>query len=1037
MKTDMEYCLAQPNRPDRIDRVLAHFSLSSPEEAGLHLADLAALQRRAEVCLEQFQPEAPAAAYRTHMAVRLLGREKPARSPGDANTARSLTQAARQLAYTLSAYREDIALQVVSRADRSGEISTKFVICSEADSAEPMRAMIRSAFGRVELEPLPSVPEYPICFYAQGEKIASGKKKENAENAENDGTRDPIPSWAAAVLASLPQRGNYTVCMRFVPLEQPERFRAQIDQLNALHHQLQFYTSLTWGNSVGLNTGFNEGQNMLQSTLGTNSNSYGSNYGLSLSGKNEYAGPALTASQLEQEIQRLYQGLHGAWGIQLSVSVDDIATLQAVTSVVTGTVQAAGFRLRWQPAPSRKVIWATSQEILPLLSFPTRPFCGFSLVENEDFSLTSQGSCEAGFQLGSILWNGTPFSPFWLSESALKRHLFLCGMTGAGKTNTIFRIMEGAQLPFCVIEPVKGEYRALKSIYPDLKVWTMKVTDQRDSSVKIMQINPFWFPREGNLAYHIDSLKTIIASSFELTAAMPNILEQCLYSVYVKAGWDLVTNRNIYWDMVPESYLYPTFTDLLGEVETYLDQSDFSGETLGDYKGALLSRLKSFVNGYKGILLNTTEHPDYELLMHGHSVLELEGLADDADKCLVMGTILIQYYQYLKLHFQSPGSGERLGHLLVIEEAHRLFKNTSTDKRADGAPNPTGQLVDLLSNMMAEIRAFGECMMIVDQSPTKLAEDVIKNSATKIVHRIDNGNDIKMMQSAMLLPEDILSFASLAQGEALIRTDRMAKPCKVKIFCSDVKECYDLSASFRPASFLSCPLADLFLATSLLSDGCIAAQIQAKLIVYFDNLAAFGTDGWYALTGDLICAVLDILRAHNQLDAVSYKLSVLAELLSLALPRMLAGRSKKELGFAHMLLTRLLDFFQDQRSGVYIKSGTAALFDSYCQAHILPLLLTYHTKHVSEAEHALLCRVAGLPPEALFSHILTDFLHGAMLTAITEEEPLPEPEELLGCFLEQHVLPHMRQNVLEQYEGVFCTLHTCAKQLVGEGNADV
>ena len=43
--------------------------------------------------------------------------------------------------------------------------------------------------------------------------------------------------------------------------------------------------------------------------------------------------------------------------------------------------------------------------------------------------------------------------------------------------------------------------------------------------------------------------------------------------------------------------------------------------------------------------------------MTDHCVVELEGLADDADKCLVMGTILTQYYQYRKNHF--PDSGEK------------------------------------------------------------------------------------------------------------------------------------------------------------------------------------------------------------------------------------------------------------------------------------------------------------------------------------------------------------------------------------------
>src|SRR5699024_9554314 len=103
MKPDIEHCLAQPHRPDRVDRVFAHFSLSTPEEAGIRTADLDAIQRSAESCLEQFRLEVPAAQYNSHLAVRRLGREKQSRSAGSADMTRAMKQAARQLAHTLCA----------------------------------------------------------------------------------------------------------------------------------------------------------------------------------------------------------------------------------------------------------------------------------------------------------------------------------------------------------------------------------------------------------------------------------------------------------------------------------------------------------------------------------------------------------------------------------------------------------------------------------------------------------------------------------------------------------------------------------------------------------------------------------------------------------------------------------------------------------------------------------------------------------------------------------------------------------------------
>ena len=103
----------------------------------------------------------------------------------------------------------------------------------------------------------------------------------------------------------------------------------------------------------------------------------------------------------------------------------------------------------------------------------------------------------------------------------------------------------------------------------------MRTSDAAIKNVEVLQLNPFWFPEGANLAFHIDSIKTIISSAFDLSAAMPNIVEQCLYNVYMKAGWNIVTNHNIYQDILPETYLYPPFQDFSNEESSYLDKSEF------------------------------------------------------------------------------------------------------------------------------------------------------------------------------------------------------------------------------------------------------------------------------------------------------------------------------------------------------------------------------------------------------------------------------------------------------------------------------
>lgn len=1011
MKKQISECLSSTGMSEQVERILDNFMLKSVEDSGLEMPNIAGLIASAKECLNSLNYQIPNANYRSHLAINKLGKQKLQRNNQDAD--KDNRKAARHMAQILSAYCEDISLSVLSLEDSIRGRDTKFFISSESDIKEPLVSMIRGVYGKTETSLIEVHQDFDIQMYAAGRVVFQGKDIEKQDTAK---VFDKCEPWVTAVLSSLPENGNYKVAIRFVPITDTKVINEHCSELNQYYCRLRLYGDMNWSNNVSIGNSLNEGTNMIGGMLGIDAAGYNSGYTLTLGSKNIHKEAMLMADQIEHEMNRLIRfGQEALWAVCISVSAQDMDTVQTLTSVLSGTLQEANIKLEWAPTKPRRPVFALNHEILPLMMFPTKEFCGFSFVQNEEFSLLPHHNLD-GFRVGHLLWNGTEISSFDLRPEELSRHAFICGMTGSGKTNTLFRILEGIKLPFCVIEPVKGEYRALKDTYPNLQIWTMKVTDDSDTNINIMQMNPFWFPIGGNLAFHIDSLKTIIASSFELTAAMPNILEQCLYNIYVKAGWDLVTSRNVYWGKLPENYLYPTFSDLCNEIEDYLNHSDFSGETMGDYKGALLSRLKSFVGGYKGILLNTNIYPNYEKIMNGQSVIELEGLADDADKCLVMGTVLVQYYEYLKLHF-SP-SRRKLQHLLIIEEAHRLFKNIKNNHSTDGRPNPTGQLVDSLSNMMAEIRAFGEGMLIVDQSPTKIAEDVIKNSATKIVHRIDNSNDIKALQSALLLPDDILSFTSLAQGEALIRTDGMQKPCKVKILCSNIKEDYNLSASFRKNDATESSLANIFIANSVLNDEKVSELIQEKVITFVNCLTMCGMEPWYSLIGDLLYDILNILRTHKMLNIVDYKMGVLFEIISITIKRIYSRESKHDMGIVHMFVMRLLDFYREQKEGYFIKPKAIEIFQKYLDRNVAHIVKTYCVQYTGKQEHIALCNIAGLDPTDIFSMIVTCYVHD-ILPAFQYGEASVDADKLICSFLLNSIPFTLQERIVEKYYPVF------------------
>ena len=75
------------------------------------------------------------------------------------------------------------------------------------------------------------------------------------------------------------------------------------------------------------------------------------------------------------------------------------------------------------------------------------------------------------------------------------------------------------------------------------------------------------------------------------------------------------------------------------------------------------------------------------------------------------------------------------------------------------------------SNMLSEIRAYGEGMFLVDQVPTRLIPDAIKNTNTKITHRLVAEDDVKAIAESMgISKEQRAIIPRLLVGQCLVST---------------------------------------------------------------------------------------------------------------------------------------------------------------------------------------------------------------------------------------------------------------------------
>ena len=68
--------------------------------------------------------------------------------------------------------------------------------------------------------------------------------------------------------------------------------------------------------------------------------------------------------------------------------------------------------------------------------------------------------------------------------------------------------------------------------------------------------------------------------------------------------------------------------------------------------------------------------------------------------------------------------------------------------------SPQRAAADLFGNMLSEVRGYGQGFIVVDQVPTRLIDDVIKNTNYKIVHRITAPDDQQVMASCMAFRDD-------------------------------------------------------------------------------------------------------------------------------------------------------------------------------------------------------------------------------------------------------------------------------------------
>ncbi|GAA1832230.1 ATP-binding protein [Microlunatus capsulatus] len=354
-------------------------------------------------------------------------------------------------------------------------------------------------------------------------------------------------------------------------------------------------------------------------------------------------------------------------------------------------------------------------------------------------------------------WAGTS-AEVVIDVQDLEGHGFVTGTTGMGKSTTVQKILlelsNKWHIPFLIIDPVKADYEELA---PSIDRGLLSVT-ATDLALNVMQ------PCEGfSLRTHLEMVSNAFVGSFGFPSPVPYIVAQLFEQMIARSAADPA----------------PTLHDLRDELDPYVASLGYDGEIESNIRASLGLRLSLLLSPAKAERVASPDgRPCLRSILERPAVVQLSTLGDEQERAFLMSMLTI--YVAERAHVLGRSNGA-VRHVTVLEEAHRILPEPR-DSASSEDGNAAGVSAKLLTQMLAEIRSYGESVLVVDQSPAAVARDVLRNTNLKIAHRLPDPDDREVVGGSLgMIEKHYLSLTKLGRGEALMATRRTGEAQLIRI----------------------------------------------------------------------------------------------------------------------------------------------------------------------------------------------------------------------------------------------------------------
>jgi len=348
-------------------------------------------------------------------------------------------------------------------------------------------------------------------------------------------------------------------------------------------------------------------------------------------------------------------------------------------------------------------------------------------------------------------WLGTDLDA-GLDVDDLAGHGFITGITGSGKSTTtrvlLTQLWNRHHIPFLVIDPAKADYREIAGeLTGDLTVVT-------GEELRMNALKP-WPGRPADR--HVLAVSAAFRGAFGMPMPVPYVAAILFDELAARAKVEPVSLH-----------------DATARLDSLTEELQYRGEIKDNIRASLGLRLRLLLQPSRAERVAGTGAPTW--LIDRPTVVQLSDLADDEERAFVASLLIL----YVVDAARARGMSASVQHVTVVEEAHRLMPEPRTPSAETG--DPAAVSARLMTQLLAEVRSCGESLLVVDQSPSAVAREVLRNTNVKLVHRVVDSIDQEALGFAMGLSDDETPMlGSLGVGRCLISSRRLMRPQAAQI----------------------------------------------------------------------------------------------------------------------------------------------------------------------------------------------------------------------------------------------------------------